>query len=309
MKFLNKYLENGGIHHKPGDMTPAIILRDGSKWVLAGSRHKNDIVNELALIMGVRKNPSLAISPLGNETLTGNNQNSKAGNGHTPTGPIFHDRTHSQEPNAAQDFITSIDAKKLKAILNVLLAIYRQSIDRGGLPCHSGLAELDGSGILLSAPSGTGKTTCCKRLPEYWRPLCDDETLLVLDKKDQYQAHPFPTWSDYLWKRAQTTWDVQHSVPLAGVFFLRQAAVDGVAPLGQGKAAMMLYESANQVCYKFSEILTGKELKQLRCNLFNNACAIAKKISAYRLEVSLHGRFWIKIEQTLNRELTEIENA
>jgi SynChlorMet cassette protein ScmC len=180
-----------------------------------------------------------------------------------------------------------------------LLPIYQRSVTLGGLPFHSGLVELDGQGVLLAASSDKGKSTCCGRLPEYWQPLCDDETLVVLDTQKKYRAHPFPTWSEYLLKRSQKTWDVQHSVPLAAIFFLEQSETDAVEPLGEGQAAVLITESAVQIYEKFLKHADKKDQRQFREVFFNNACRMAKEIPSYRLHVSLNGRFWEKMEEAL----------
>lgn len=253
----------------PIDNHDRLFLSDGSKWLLTGSGGENNITNELAYVMGIGERPSKILSPdLANWKNSG----------------IKH------------------YAEKFMAVLNALLPVYRQSIDLGGLLVHSGLAEWNGRGVLLAAHSGTGKSTCCRRLPDHWQPLCDDEALVVLDRKNNYRVHPFPTWSEYLWEKSGRTWDVQHSVPLASIFFLEQSTSDGIEPLGQAKAAVRLHASANQICFKFSHILNIEEQKKLRCQLFNNACEMVKKIPAYRLHVSLHGKFWTEIEQVLDQE-------
>lgn len=180
---------------------------------------------------------------------------------------------------------------------NSLQPIYQRSISTGGLPFHAGLVELDGRGVLLSAPGGTGKSTCCRRLPQHWKPLCDDESLVVLDKKKKYRAHPFPTWSDFTLKRAEKTWNVQYSVPLCGIFFLEQSELDEAVPVGEGKAAVLMYESAAHVCRKFERTMSEKSTREFRRELFDNACEMARIIPAFRLHVGLHGRFWDKIEK------------
>lgn len=181
-----------------------------------------------------------------------------------------------------------------------ILPIYQRSICRGGLPLHAGLVELDGLGVLLVASSDKGKSTCCRRLPDYWKPLCDDEALVVFDKQKKYRVHPFPTWSDYLLKRAKNTWNVQYSVPLYGVFFLEQFETDEVIPVGEGEAAVLMSESSSQICQKFWRTLDIEAQRLFRNELFNNACDMAKHIPAYHLSVSRHGRFWEKIEQVLD---------
>lgn len=177
--------------------------------------------------------------------------------------------------------------------------IYQRSICKGGLPFHAGLAVLDGQGVLLAASGDTGKSTCCLRLPDHWQPLCDDEILVVVGQQKKYRVHPFPTWSDYLWKQSEKTWNVQYSVPLAGIFFLEQSENDKVAPIGSGEAALLISESAMQICEKFFRYTGEEEQRKFRKTLFNNACKMAKQIPAYRLGVSLHGKFWEKMEMTL----------
>ena len=182
-----------------------------------------------------------------------------------------------------------------------LLPVYYRSIYQGGLPFHSGLVEWNRRGIILAAAGGMGKSTCCRRLPDHWRTLSDDETLVVLGRQDIYRAHPFPTWGDYLNKREEKTWNVEYSIPLAGIFFIRQSETNGIEPLGEGKAAILITESAMQVCEKFCRSLDKENKRRLRKNLFNNASEMVKKIPAYRLLVSRHGRFWEKIEQVVKR--------
>jgi len=138
-----------------------------------------------------------------------------------------------------------------------------------------------------------------RRLPEHWRTLCDDEALVVADRQEKYRAHPFPTWSEYLWKRSQKTWNVQYSVPLSAIFFLEQSGTDTIEPLGEGHAAVLITESASQIYEKFWRKSDQKDQREFREELFNNACTMAKKIPCYRLYVSLNGRFWEKMEDVL----------
>ena len=180
-----------------------------------------------------------------------------------------------------------------------LYPIYRESIRRGGLPFHAALVEKKGSAVLLAGPGDTGKSTCCRRLPDDWKPLCDDETLVVLDNEKRFRAHPFPTWSDYLLRRPEKTWDVQYSVPLGGVFFLEQSDTDETIALGRGKAAALMIESVAQVYTKYWRKANKAIQRKLRGQLFDNACRLANRIPAFTLRASLNGRFWEKIEQAL----------
>lgn len=180
-----------------------------------------------------------------------------------------------------------------------LYPIYKRAQDSGGLPFHAALVERDGIGILLAAPGDTGKSTCCRRLPGQWHALCDDEALIVRDGQKQYLAHPFPTWSDYLWRRSERTWNVQRYIPVSAIFFLEQAKVDQAVPMGQGEAAAFTYQSAIQVCSRNWRNLDHKEERGLKESLFKNGCELAKAVPAFKLRVSPNGQFWNEMEKVL----------
>jgi len=180
-----------------------------------------------------------------------------------------------------------------------LYPIYQGVLDSGGLPFHSGLIERAGRGILLAAPRNTGKSTCCHRIPKPWHALCDEETLIVRNSQKKYLAHPLPTWSNKFTKHSEQTWNVEEHVSLAAVFFLEQATVDTAIPLGQGEAAVSIYQSAMQVCYRYWHNLDPSELRVRNKNLFANSSKLAKTVPTFKLRVSLKGRFWEEIERVL----------
>jgi SynChlorMet cassette protein ScmC len=184
-------------------------------------------------------------------------------------------------------------------IWNSLNLIYQRSMKTGGIPFHAGVAEYKGHGILLSAQSGTGKSTCCRRLPSHWKVLCDDEALVVRDVNGKYRIHPFPTWSNYFENRELKTWSVEDSTSASAIFFLEQSDIDEVIPLDTSQSAMLITGSVTQACNMFISDM-GKEYqpKFIR-EVFNNAFEIAKTIPAFRLRVSLNGRFWEEIEKVL----------
>ena len=187
-------------------------------------------------------------------------------------------------------------------ILRMLLAlhpIFERAQYSGGLPFHAALIERNGIGILLAAPGNTGKSTCCRRLRGLWNPVCDDETLVVRDDKERYLIHPLPTWSDYLMKRSERTWNVQKYLPLSAMFFLEQAETDEVVPIGQGQAATHAYRSVTQVCHRNWMNLDREELRAYRKKIFNNTCELAGAVPEFKLRVSLKGRFWEQMEKVL----------
>jgi len=180
-----------------------------------------------------------------------------------------------------------------------MLPVYDRAVSSGGLPFHAGLAELDGKGFLLAADGNTGKSTCCSRLPRYFNPLSDDEALVVRKEDGSYAAHPFPTWSDHMWRRMNRTCNVNESVPLDAVFFIHQSEADELVRLGEGESAALTSRSAGQVYEKFFWQVDGDTGGETRKRLFTNACALCLNVRSYRLGVSLEGEFWKLIESVL----------
>jgi SynChlorMet cassette protein ScmC len=184
-----------------------------------------------------------------------------------------------------------------------LSPVYNRALESGGLPLHAALVERNGTGVLLAAPGGTGKSTCCRRIPHPWKALSDDLVLIVVDTHKQYQAHPFPTWSNYLWefseKLSEATWDIQHHLPLSAIFFLEQSITDEVIPVGKGQASVLVTESAVQVYQSIWRNLLQEEERRFKKKIFENACELAKGIPAFKLRVSMNGRFWEEMERIL----------
>jgi SynChlorMet cassette protein ScmC len=181
-----------------------------------------------------------------------------------------------------------------------LFPIYQAAIGRGGVPLHAALLDRDGKGILIAGPGGKGKSTCCRLAPMPWKARCDDETLVVRSGSGAYNAHPFPTWSDYLLRRSEPTWDVQRPTQLSAVFFLEQGGNDQVIPLGKAEAAARIMHSAGQVCQRMWRGLEGSVQRENNLKVFANACSLAKDVPAFTLRASLTGRFWESIEKVLH---------
>jgi SynChlorMet cassette protein ScmC len=177
--------------------------------------------------------------------------------------------------------------------------IYYGLIEYGGFPVHAALIEKDGRGFLLIGSEGVGKSTCCGRLPKSWNVLADDSAVIVPGPRSTYCAHPFPTWSELVLGRKEAAWDIQRSVPLTAVIFLEQAEKDEIEPLGQGKSAVMMTESASYLCRRGWKRPDKLDEAALRKRLFENACGPAESVRSYILRVSLHGQFWEKLENLI----------
>lgn len=292
-----------------------LSLRDGRDWCITSDRYYTTWAAKLAAIMGLDVGAPDGVSKL---------VFCRIGNVSGPAGPmndagpsIFSVKGGNKPGWCSRDFPTTriwyhdsvpdVLCEVKADIGNCIYAnmwfslqpIYHRSVSGGGLPFHAALVNLDGRGLLLCAPGETGKSTCCCRLPDYFVPLCDDEVLVVLDKGTGYWAHPFPTWGDYFQKRSEKTWNVECAVPLSGVFFLEQSEKDEAVPLGEGEAAILMTESAAHVCPFFWNGVGTEDERKLKGAFFNSASRIAQRIPAFRLRVSLNGRFWEEIERAL----------
>ena len=90
-------------------------------------------------------------------------------------------------------------------------------------------------------------------------------------------------------------------MPLAAICFITPAATDAVTPLDPGEAAQKTVDAAMQAGRRMWLRLRKDQQTTLKTRLFHNACDLAQRVPAYRLHVSLHGRFWEKLERVLER--------
>jgi len=182
-----------------------------------------------------------------------------------------------------------------------LLPVFEGGLKRGGIPLHAALVARGGEAVLLTGKSGAGKSTSCRRLPQTWEVLSDDMALVVQITDGVYRVHPVPTWSAIEDFRICQSWAINRHVSLRAIFFLDQAARDEVFPLRRAEAAVGLYD-ASSVCFEtMSGRFNSPEGLLYRKLVFANATSLAATVPAYRLHVSLTGRFWEKIEEVLEK--------
>ena len=180
-----------------------------------------------------------------------------------------------------------------------VLPVYMGVLSQGGLPLHAALIERNGTGIAIAAPGGTGKSTCARRIPRPWQTLCDDELLIVRDKRGAYHAHPFPTWSRCNVQKPEETWNVQNHVPISAIFFLKKSQKDEVNSLNFSQSAPLIYKLSLPVFDRILESIDQNEYNTIKKFIFENACDIAQDIPAFILEASLEGKFWEAIDKAL----------
>jgi len=190
---------------------------------------------------------------------------------------------------------------RIEQMRRAMLPFYEAVSAKGGLPLHTALAEIRGYGVLLAGVSGAGKSTCCRRFPAPWRALGDDMAVAVPCGDGVFRAHPLPTWSALKARTLERPCVLPHSVPVRAVFFLARGDADEVAPVSGARAALSIYDAAMQVFSSVDHSAYTPGGSTYRRIVFENAAAMAAAVPAFVLHVSLHGRFWEKIEEALEK--------
>ena len=177
---------------------------------------------------------------------------------------------------------------------------YQRLVRLGGLPLHSALVRRGARNVLLAAPAGTGKSTCCRRLPVAWEAISDEEVVLVPFSNGIWHAYPFPTWSDIVERQLDRRWDVKQHFPVSAVFCLEQGEIDAVEPVGTGEAILFLTRRAREKCFPHDWSLERHEERIFYGKAFENVCTFATAVPAYKLTVSADGRFWEEMERMMD---------
>jgi SynChlorMet cassette protein ScmC len=202
-------------------------------------------------------------------------------------------------------------ARKMALLMmeQALQPLYLKALELEGVPLHGALVALNGQGVVIAGANDAGKTTCCSRLPPPWKVLGDDETLVIRRGEAGYFAHPLPTWSNHFQRRSGRSCDVGERVSLDAVFFLEQAPFMDIRPLGRGRAAGGINESARQAYFWRLQGLESRDRGTWSTMLFENACTIARTVPAYTLRLNLTDRFWERIERLLENLRTQRESV
>jgi len=160
----------------------------------------------------------------------------------------------------------------------------------GGGILHGGLIAQGGQGFIVTAPPGGGKTTAICRLPTDWQVLTDDACLVWPAAEATFYASPLPTWSVLLGRGhalpAIVRWQVGTVVPVVAILLLQKGEQDQLTPTPALQAIPTLYQAVSE----HPRVATNRESH--RTNLFDVARGLARAVPAWRLDVSLAGRYW-----------------
>ena len=207
-------------------------------------------------------------------------------------------------PNAKEIFCEigakQSDAQDIARMWQGIAPINRCAWETGGFPIHAALIEYAGHGFLLAAHSGTGKTTSCLRLPLPWVAHSDDEALIIPGKKNQYRAHPLPSWSIYIDKSknmVRKSFHFENHVPVRALFFLRRGGTDEAMPLKQGAALSLLMAAALHAARRNMNRVSSPYDLLNKKTIFENAGKFVLSVPAFNLSVSLNGSFWEEIKR------------
>jgi hypothetical protein len=160
----------------------------------------------------------------------------------------------------------------------------------GILLAHAALIARDGCGVLLAGHGSAGKTTAALRVGEPWTALCDDSVLLVPAKDGAYWAHPWPTWSAFLWGGPGMSCATETPVHVGAVAFIRQEQALALTPLTPQEMAVRLAASASQIAVEGRGIDHAQRAS--RVHRFSSACRVARRVPGYTLGLDLDGPYW-----------------
>ncbi len=273
-------------------MIAELQVADGSRWgIAANDRQASVLLQSLVDVMGLRWTDA-PIRPL-ISVITGSYRQEA-------TYPGYSVVERSDGEIACSIVLTGNAVNDVIITLRVILGVVgRHAQANGGMLIHSALAEIAGRGVAMAGRGGIGKTTASRRLPLPWRSLCDDSAMIARDQRGNYWAHPLPTASEFCQDGTSGRCNFRQAVPLHAIFFLDQALEDRLEPLSGIAAVGRLLDVAMQAAGPAEDGQDADQIKSLRTHLFDNACALAKKVPCAILHLSLNGPFWLIIQRAI----------
>ena len=159
-------------------------------------------------------------------------------------------------------------------------SFYRQLIDHDGILLHSSAVVVDGKAYIFSAPSGTGKSTHTQM---YLKHFGDRAAILNDDKPairlidGEFCASGTP-WS------GKTDWNINLTVPIAGICMLRRGEVNKIVPHTGSKALFDILEqtlrpksadSRDKLISLLTKLIEKVPIWKLECNMDPEAAIVS----------------------------------
>ena len=275
-------------------MTGQITFADGGSWeVRDGSAESSELVSRFSEAMQLRpaQKPKrrLIVRKMHDSELASSEGSSRL--------KLEYDKSQGTV------LCTASPAEDARAfalqLMQLSLVMSQDAQTRQGILLHGALLEREGKGFILAGRSGIGKTSACRRLSHPWNTLCDDFTLLVRDRRGAFQAHPWPTWSQFCAASGGGSWNVHHAVPLQAIFFLEQARRDRLESIGNGQAVCRLIAAWEQARYGMPDAIQDRDAQTRHLRCFDTICILERHIPCASLHFTRHGAFWKRIEEFL----------
>ena len=167
-----------------------------------------------------------------------------------------------------------------------------------GLPLHAACIERDGAAFLLCGDSGTGKSTCCQRIPFPWRALTDEETLVARSSNGGYFARALPNLADLTRQNTVRAYNVPYALPISALFFLQKANADQLHKIVGAEATIKVVKAAESVFVRYHNHINDKI--SFRKRQLENAVLLIKSVPNFVLSVFREGAFWRTMEEVTN---------
>lgn len=151
---------------------------------------------------------------------------------------------------------------------------------------HGALLENGGRAVVVSGPSGIGKSTTAQRMSGRFRILADD-CLLLCRSGNGWMARPLPTWSVYLFaKPSLAVCDSRMAYPVSRLLILGRSAAK-YTPLPPEKALLGVAPAFTDMIQWYKNRLPEPLCRALRDAALDAAAEAARSIPCGALQLTL----------------------
>lgn len=270
--------------------TWVLRLAEGPPWIIrAADREAVVLARELAKVLCLRKgNPPGLVVTLATRSVSAEFPRYSCDPRRSEGGLLL---TLPRVSGSRRDLL-----HQMVRVAGVLLA---QAWRHGAALVHGALLDRRGKAVLLSGPSGVGKSTAACRLRPPWHALCDDVTLLVRGQSGDFWAHPWPTWSRLFDGEHNLSWPVERARRLQAIFFLDRSLRDAIEPVAVSPATVTLLARLYESSWDLLRGAAPTQWRNLQRHLFSWSSDLAHAVPCWRLKVTLRNRFWLVMESAL----------
>lgn len=159
-------------------------------------------------------------------------------------------------------------------------SFYRYLLDFFGFMLHSSAVVVDDKAYLITADSGTGKSTHTR----LWLKLFGDRAYILNDDK------PALRLEDGIWYAYGTPWSGKHDIsvnkriPVAGIACLERGILNSIVPISKGEAVYMLLRQCNRpkaaecrlkLLELLDQLISNVPIWKLTCNMEPDAAIVS----------------------------------